>query len=88
VALGNYTVIDDFYVVEIVDTNIILCVQWLVSLRKQLVNYQAIELEFRELDGRKVVLRGMRCMSNGAPKIFSAKQMEGIFKHGVVACTT
>jgi hypothetical protein len=37
------------------------------------------------VDGRKVVLRGM---SNGAPRIVSAKQMEGIFRHGDVACTT
>jgi hypothetical protein len=47
VALGNYTVTDDFYVVELPDTNIILGVQWLVSLGKHYVDYQAMELEFR-----------------------------------------
>jgi hypothetical protein len=46
VTLGNYTVTDDFYVVELADTNIILGVQWLVSLGKHFVNYQAMELEF------------------------------------------
>jgi predicted aspartyl protease len=64
VALGNYTVTDDFYVVELQDTNIILGVQWLVSIGKHSVDYQAMELEFKEADGRKVVLRGM---SNDAP---------------------
>jgi hypothetical protein len=44
-----------------------------------------MELEFREVDGKKLVLRGM---SNGAPRIVSAKNMEGIFRHGNVACTT
>jgi hypothetical protein len=83
VALGNYIVIDDFYVVELPDTNIILGVQWLASLGKHYVDYQAMELEFRATDGRKVVLRGM---SSGAPRIVSAKWMEGIFRHGDVAC--
>ena len=38
VALGNYIVTNDFYVVELPDTNIILGVQWLVSLGKNYVN--------------------------------------------------
>jgi hypothetical protein len=71
IALGNYTVTDDFYVVELQDTNIILGVQWLVSLGKHFVDYQAMELEFKAVDGRKVVLRGM---SNDAPRIISTKQ--------------
>jgi hypothetical protein len=79
VVLGNYTVTDDFYVVELPDTNIILGVQWLVSLGKHYVNYQAMELEFRAADGRKVVLRGM---TSGAPRIVSAQWMESIFRHG------
>jgi hypothetical protein len=66
-------VTDDFYVVELPDTNIILGVQWLVSLGKHYVDYQAMELEFRTTDDKKVVLRGM---SNDAPRIVSAKQME------------
>jgi hypothetical protein len=40
-----------------------------------------MDLEFKEADGRKVVLR---CMSNDAPRIVLAKQMEGIFGHGYV----
>jgi hypothetical protein len=66
VALGNYMVTDDFYIVGLPDTNIILGVQWLVSLGKHYVDYQAMELEFRAANGRKVVLRGM---TSGAPRI-------------------
>jgi hypothetical protein len=59
VALGNYTVTDDFFVVEVPYTNVILGVQWLVSLGKHSVDYKTMELEFKATDGRKVVLRGM-----------------------------
>jgi hypothetical protein len=77
VALGNYTVTNDFFVVEVPDTNIILGVQWLVSLGKHSVDYKAMELEFRETDGRKVVLRGMASDSH---RIVSSKRMEGILR--------
>jgi hypothetical protein len=85
VTLGNYTLTDDFYVVELADTNVVLGVQWLYSLGKHSINYQAMELEFKGVDGKKVVLRGM---SNGAPRIVLSKRMEGIFRHGDVACAT
>jgi hypothetical protein len=32
VVLGNHTTTDDFYVMELPDTNVILGVQWLVSI--------------------------------------------------------
>jgi hypothetical protein len=75
--LGNYTVTDDFYIVDLQDTNVILGVQWLVSIGKHLVDYQAMEMEFKAADGRKVVLRGM---SNDAPRIVSAKRDGGYFQ--------
>jgi hypothetical protein len=37
--LGNYTVTDDFYVVELQDTNVILGVQWLVSIGRHTIDY-------------------------------------------------
>ena len=76
--LDNCTVIDDFYVVELQDTNVILGVQWLVSIGKHSIDYQAMEMEFKAADGRKVILWGM---SNDAPRIVSSKRMDGIFKH-------
>jgi hypothetical protein len=42
---------------------------------------QGLDLEFKATDGKKVVLRGM---SNDAPRIVSAKRIEGIFRHGDV----
>jgi hypothetical protein len=49
---------------------------------KHLVDYQAIEIEFEVADGRKVVLRGM---PNDTLRTISAKQMQGIFRHGDVS---
>lgn len=43
------------------------------------MNYQVIEMEFRDSNGSKVVLRGM---SNGVPQTISAKQMELVCNHG------
>jgi hypothetical protein len=83
--LGNYTMTYGFYVVELVDTSVVLGVQWLISLGKHSLNYQTMELEFKKADGKRVVSRGM---SYGAPKIVSAKQMECVFRHEDVACAT
>jgi hypothetical protein len=51
-------------------------------LGKITTNYQALEIGFKDQDGKKVVLRGM---STGAPRTVSAKRMERIFRHGEVA---
>ena len=32
VTIGNYTFVDSFYVVDVVDTNVVLGVQWLYSI--------------------------------------------------------
>jgi hypothetical protein len=44
--LDNYTMTDDFYVVELQDTNVMLVVQWLVSIGRHTVGYKDMELEF------------------------------------------
>jgi hypothetical protein len=44
--LDNYRVTHDFYVVELQDTNVMLGVQWLVSIGRHMVNYEDMELEF------------------------------------------
>jgi hypothetical protein len=38
--LGNYTVRDTFYVVDILDINVVLGVQWMITLGKITTNYQ------------------------------------------------
>ena len=68
--MGKYTVTNDFYVVELQDSNIILGVQCLVSLGNYFVYYQAMEMKFKAANGRKGVLRGM---SNDARRIISSK---------------
>jgi hypothetical protein len=85
IKLGNYTMRDTFYVVDLSDTNVVLGVQWLITLGKFTTNYQTLEMGFRDNDGKRIVLRGM---SMGAPRTVSAKRMERIFKHGKVAYGT
>jgi hypothetical protein len=34
ITMGNYTLTDDFFVVDVLDTNVVLGVQWLYSLGK------------------------------------------------------
>jgi hypothetical protein len=45
VTLGNYTLIDAFYVVDLKDTNVVLEVQWLYSLRDIHMNYRDMRME-------------------------------------------
>jgi hypothetical protein len=80
--LGNHTMRDTFYVVDLLDTDVVLGVQWMITLGKITTDYQTLEMGFRDQDGKKVVLRGM---SIGEPKIVLAKRMERIFIHGEVA---
>jgi hypothetical protein len=64
------------------DTDVVLEVQWMITLGKITTNYQTLEMGFRDHDGKKVVLRAM---STGAPRTVSTKRMERIFRHGEVA---
>jgi hypothetical protein len=80
--LGNYTVRETFYVVDLSDRDVVLGVQWLITLGKITTNYQILEMGFRDSDGKRIVLRGI---STGAPRTVSAKRMERIFRHGEVA---
>jgi hypothetical protein len=81
IKLGNYTVRDTFYVVDLSDTDVVLGVQWLITLGKITTNYQTLEMGFNDSDGKWIVLRGM---PTGAPRTILAKKMERIFRHGEV----
>ncbi len=59
VTLGNYTFTSNFYVIDLVDLNMVMGVQWWYSLGKHSMDYQALEMEFRAPNGSKVVLWGM-----------------------------
>jgi hypothetical protein len=82
VKLGNYTMTNTFYVVDLSDTDAVLGVQWLYSLGEIGFNYQTLTMSFKDTKGSKVVLRGM---STRAPRTVSAKRMERIFRHRDVA---
>jgi hypothetical protein len=56
IRLGNYTVRDTFFVVDLPDTDVVLGVQWLITLGKITTNYQTLEMGFKDSDGKRVVL--------------------------------
>jgi hypothetical protein len=81
--LGNYTLIDDFYVVDLANTHVVLGVQWLYSLGDIRMSYQDMRMEFQDKGGQRVILRGM---STSAPGIVCNQRMEALFKHRDMAC--
>jgi hypothetical protein len=85
VTMGNYTLIDDFYAVDLVDTNVVWGVQWLYSLGDINMNYKIMMMEFRDEEGRRVVLRGMTI---DLPRIVSTKKMEAVLRHRNIAWET
>jgi hypothetical protein len=85
VKLGKYTLIYTFYVVDLLDIDVVLGVQWLYSMGEIGFNYQTLTMNFKDSSGLRVVLRGM---SIGEPRAVSTKRMEWIFHHGDVAYAT
>jgi len=59
VRMGNYSLTDQFFTVDVPDTNVVLGVQWLYSLRRVTTDWQKLEMEFLGPDGEMVLLRGM-----------------------------
>jgi hypothetical protein len=62
---------------DLLDTNIILGVQWLSTLGPITTNYKTMEMSFIEESGRKVVLRGM---TGNIARVVIKKRMEAIFR--------
>ena len=81
-AMGNYSMIDDFYIMDLVDINVVLGIQWLSALGPITTDYRTIEMGFNTPEGTRVVLRGM---SNEAPRIISSHRMEALFRRDHVA---
>jgi hypothetical protein len=80
--LGRHDLAQDFYVMDLPDTNIILGVQCLSTLGPITTNYKAMEMSFTEESGRKVVLRGM---SGNTARVITTKRMEAIFRRKEIA---
>ena len=73
VTLWNYTVIETFYVVDVLDMKVVLGFQWMYSLGKYSTNYQTMEMEFTGAEGQKVVLRAM---DTYPPTVVTSHRME------------
>jgi hypothetical protein len=80
--LGRHDLAQDFYVMDLLDTNIILGVQWLSTLGPITTNYKTMEMSFIEENGKKVVLRGM---TGNTPTVVTTKRMEAIFRREDIA---
>jgi hypothetical protein len=63
IKLGNYTMRDTFYVVDLSDIDVVLGVQCLITLGKITTNYQTLEMGFKDSEGKRIVMRGMSTMS-------------------------
>jgi hypothetical protein len=75
--LGRHELVQDVYVMDLSDTNIILGVQWLSTLGPITTNYNTMEISFVLEGGRKVVLRGM---TGNSARVVTTKRMESIFR--------
>jgi hypothetical protein len=83
--LGRHDLAQDFYVMDLPDTNIILGVQWLSTLGPITKNYKTMEMSFTEETGKNVVLRGM---AGNTPRVVTAKCMEAIFRREDIVYAT
>ena len=52
VNIGDYTVKDNFHVVNVADTNMVLGVQWLYSIGEHSVNYHIPQISFKDAEGK------------------------------------
>jgi ribosomal protein L31 len=83
--LGRHDLAQDFYVMDLPDTNIILGVQWLSTLGSITTNYKTMEMPFNEESGKKVMPRGM---AGNTPRLVTTKHMEAIFIREDILYTT
>jgi hypothetical protein len=52
VTLGNYMLTDNFYLMDLADTHVVLGVQWLYYLGDICMNYKDMSMEFKDKDGQ------------------------------------
>ena len=74
--MGNYTLTNHFFVIDLVDTDIILDIQWLETLDQYTQRFKRMYFSF-EMDGKKMLLRGM---SNKGLREVTINKMEAILK--------
>eukprot|EP00253_Pinus_taeda_P009694 PITA_09694 len=80
VTMGTYTLTNQFFMVNILDTNIVLGVQWLITLGKVTTDWKALEMEGDdEKIGRHEKIQGQHTYP---PQTVSAHRMEAVFQKG------
>ena len=80
VTMGTYSLTDHFFVVDISNTNIVLGVQWLITLGRVTIDWQTLEMEFVDKkSGKQVMLKGMHTYP---PQTVYAHRMEADFRRG------
>jgi hypothetical protein len=57
--MGKYSMTNDFFVVDIPDTNVVLGVQWIYSIGRYTTHKNTMDMEFTGPDRKKVVLQAM-----------------------------
>ena len=58
--MGTYTLINHFFVVDIRDTNVILGVQWLITLGKVTTNWEPLQMEWVDKkSGKSQMIKGI-----------------------------
>jgi hypothetical protein len=67
---------DTLSTIDILDTNIILGVQWISTLGPINTNYKTMEMSFNIEEGKRVMLEGM---AGGTPRVVTSKKMHVIF---------
>ena len=75
VTIGNHTITNKFYLVNVDDTNVVLGVQWSYSLGEHTMKNQFPERRFKNSDGKPILLRGMHTYPN---KVVSSHSMRYI----------
>lgn len=80
VTMGTYTLTDNFFVVDIPDTNMILGVQWLIMLGNFTTDWETLEMDWTDKKtGRHENIQGMHTYP---PQTILAHQMEVDFRKG------
>ena len=77
VMMGTYTLTDHFFMVDIPDTNMILGVQWLITLGKVTIDWKTLEMEWDdEKTGRHEKIWGQHIYP---PQTVLAHRIEAVF---------
>ena len=58
VTIGNHTITDNLYLVNVDDTNVVLGFKWLYSLGENTMIYDIPQMRFKNSEGKPTLLRG------------------------------